>query len=251
MAKKIFLMLTMLLALNSLSAQETSLSREAERSQRGLTSYKNTFINKGQWAVGASASYSAHSNENYNLVVLDNINSLGYNFDISTMCTYAFAPNNSVGARVSYDRSLLKVDSSNITFGEDINLSMDNCYMLSHSYSVMAIMRQYIPIGSSKRFALFNEVQLEGCGSQSKFTYDSPIQGTYSKSREYALNFAPGISAFITNKVALEINVGAMGISYTKVDQVHNQVETGEMKNNLFNFKVNILSMGFGVTYYL
>lgn len=243
-----------LLSMATLHAQ-TDAERQAEREGRGLTSIDKTFIPKGQWAIGGSASYSTHTNENYSLVVVDNIESIGYNIKSSGMFTYAFAKNNSVGARVNYNRSLLKVDNSDISFGEvedgGINLSMDDCYLLTHGFSAMVIMRQYIPIGSSKRFALFNEVQFAGGGSQSKFSYDSPVQGTYSTSKDYALNFAPGVTAFITNRVALEINVGAMGLSYSNTEQIHNQVETGQATTNMFNFKINILSLGFGVTYYL
>ncbi|MFI3286353.1 MAG: hypothetical protein R3Y08_06840 [Rikenellaceae bacterium] len=255
MTKRILvLILSTLFSVFSLYAQ-TDVEREAERANRGLTSLDNIFIPKGQWAIGGSASYSTHTNEDYSLVIVDDISSIGYSVDASTMFSYAFANNNSVGARIAYSRNLLKVDSSNVAFGEEasggVNLAMDNCYLLSHSFSAMAILRQYIPLGNNKRFALFNEVQLLGGGSQSKYSYDSPVQGTYSTSRDFALNFAPGVTTFINNKIALEINVGAMGLSYSKTTQLHNQVESGESITNMFNFKINILSLGFGVTYYL
>lgn len=234
---------------------QTSAERREERANRGIITYDNIFVEKGQWTVGAAASYSAHSNENYDLVLVDNINSMGYNFDVSAMFAYAFSNNNSVGARISYDRSLLRVDSATLGFGDEdsggVSLTMDDCYLLNHSYTAMAIMRQYIPLGSSKRFALFNEIRLSGGGSQSKFSYDSPVQGTYSTTKEVALNFAPGITAFISNRFAFEVNVGAMGLSYTQTDQVHNQVETGQTTTNMFNFKINLLSLGFGIAYYL
>ncbi len=254
MTKHISLLLISLMITATLSAQSLS-ERKEERANRGLSSLENTFIPKGQWAIGGSASYSTHTNDNYSLVIVDNIESMGYNFDVSTIFSYAFADNNMVGARITYDRSLLRVNNSDIAFGDEesggVNLSMDDCYLLSHSFSAMAIMRQYIPLGTNKRFALFNEIQVEGGGSQSKYSYDSPVQGTYSTTKKFALNFAPGVTAFINNKIALEVNVGAMGLTYTKNSQIHNQVETGESVTNMFNFKINILSMGFGITYYL
>lgn len=229
--------------------------RDEEREERGLISFGNTFIPKGQWAVGGTGSYSTHTNDNYSLVLVDNIESIGYNFNLSSMVTYSLWSNNSVGARFSYNRSLLRVDNSEISFGDQessgVNLSFSDCYLLSHSFSAMAIMRQYIPLGDNRRFALYNEIQLSGGGSQAKYSYDSPVQGTYSTSRDFALNFTPGVTSFITNKVAIEINVGAMGLSYAKTKQLHNQVEVGETITNLFNFNINILSLGFGVTYYL
>lgn len=240
----------------SLRAQTLSQAqeREQQRAERGIITLGDTFVAKGQWMVGATGSYSTHINDNYSLVVVDNIESVGYDFDIATHFTYAFADNNAVGARIGYDRTLLRVDNSDLSFGDGdsaINLTMDDCYMLSHSYSVMAILRQYIPLGTNKRFALFNEIQLEGGGSQAKYTYDSPVQGTYSTSKSFALNFSPGITAFFTNRSAIEINVGAMGFSYSKSKELHNQVDSGTTSSNMFSFKINVLSINFGLAYYL
>ncbi len=257
MLKRLLMLAAIVCSTASLHAQDSSASdRSAERESRGLTSYNNAFVAKGQWAVGASMSYSTHSNDNFNLVIIENIESTGYNFDVSSMFAYAFADNNSVGARVNYSRNLLRLDNSDVIIGDEestsgVNFSLDDCYLLTHSYSMMAILRQYIPLGNNKRFALYNEVQLEGGGSQSKYSYDSPVQGTYSSTTSFGLNFAPGVTAFISNRVALEINVGAMGFNFSKTTQTHNQVYTGESSTNMFNFKVNILSMGFGITYYL
>ncbi len=237
-------------------SQDSLLSamRREQRAVRGLTSYDNVFVPKGQWILGSTGSYSEHTNDNYSLVVVDEIESMGYNFGVSSMFAYAFSNNNAVGARVSYERNLLRVDSSTVAFGEGdsgVNLSMDNCYLLSHSYSVMAILRQYISIGGNKRFALFNEIQLEGGGAQSKYSYDSPVQGTFSTTTQFAINFSPGITAFITNRLATEINVGAMGFSYSRTKELQNQVTEGRYTTNFFNFKVNILSINFGIAYYL
>lgn len=255
MLNRLFILFVAMLCSSGAIYGQTFVECNAERSDRGLTSHNNVFVAKGQWAVGGSASYSAHVNDNYNLLVVENIESMGYNFDVSGMFVYAYANNSAIGARVIYDRDLLKIENSDLSFGDEssggVSLSMDDCYLLKHSYSLMAILRQYIPLGRNKRFALYNEIQFEGGGSQSKYSYDSPVQGTYSTSWEYGLNFSPGVVAFITNRVAFEINVGAMGMAFTQTKQLHNQVESGESRSSLFNFKVNILSLGFGITYYL
>ncbi len=266
MLKRLLIITATLLSALSAQGQELSaepqeqqdsllvIKRAEHRAERGLTSYENVFIPKGQWLVGGTGSYSEHENKDYSLVVVDKIGSIGYRVDVSTVFAYSFSNNNAVGARLSYNRSLLRMDKSKIAFGEGdsgVNLSLDDCYLLSHSYSAMAILRQYISIGENKRFALFNEIQLAGGGAQSKFSYDSPVQGTYSTTTEFAVNFAPGVTAFITNRLAVEINVGAMGFSYSNTEELHNQVHSGRNTSNLFNFKVNILSIKFGLAYYL
>ena len=57
--------------------------------------------------------------------------------------------------------------------------------------------------------------------------------------------------AFATNNMAVEVNVGVMGISYTHTKQVHNQVTVGKRNMSMMNFKVNIFSIGLGMAFYL
>ena len=111
--------------------------------------------------------------------------------------------------------------------------------------------RQYIPFGNNRRFALFSEAQLIFGGSQAKYMAHVPVKGTYETSFSTTLNFTPGIAAFITNDVALELNVGVMGVTFQTVRQIHNQVETGKRNESLMNFKVNLLSIGLGLAIYL
>ena len=65
------------------------------------------------------------------------------------------------------------------------------------------------------------------------------------------MGITPGLVAFATNNMAIELNVGIMGITYSKVRQIHNQVTVGTRKSSMMNFKVNIFSIGIGVAFYL
>ena len=124
-------------------------------------------------------------------------------------------------------------------------------YSLKQTYSAAAIWRQYIPLGRSKRFALFNEMSLAAGGTQARFANDSPVKGTYETGYTLSLGISPGIVAFATNNMAVEVNVGVMGISYTHAKQVHNQVTVGKRNTSMMNFKVNIFSIGLGMAFYL
>jgi hypothetical protein len=66
-----------------------------------------------------------------------------------------------------------------------------------------------------------------------------------------SLGLNPGMVAFVNNHLAIEVNVGMLGLQYKHTEQIHNQVYTGDLKSTQINFKVNILSIGFGVSYYL
>lgn len=224
------------------------------RSQRGLTDTHNLFIPKGQWIFGGTASYSTHTNKSYQFLVVEGINSTGYTFKVSPMIAYAFRSNMALGGRFIYSRTLLKLDNASINFGDEdsnVNLKAQDYYALQHSYQVAAIWRQYIPLGSNKRFALFNEMSLAGGGTEARFANGSPVKGTYQTGYTFSLGISPGIIAFATNNMAVEVNVGVMGITFNHTEQVHNQVTVGERNLSQMNFKVNIFSIGLGMAFYL
>ena len=241
-------------AQESVSPDELRRQRDERRSQRGLVKMENVFVPKGQWIFGGTVSYSTHNNETYKLLILNDITSTGYTVKVSPMVAYALFDNMAVGGRFNYNRTFMRIDSASLSFGDEetgTHISTDFYYALKHSYSAGAIWRQYIPLGANRRFALFNEVQLSMGASRSKFATDSPVRGTFSKSFDVGLGVNPGVVAFASNNMAVEVNVGLMGIQYSKAKQVHNQVATGNSKASLMNFSVNLLSIGLGVSFYM
>lgn len=224
------------------------------KKQRGLTSFSNIFVPQGQWVAGINASFSTHSNNDYMFVVIEGINSEGHTLKVAPILAYAFRNNMVIGARFTYSRTYLRIDSGSIQLGDDdtgVDLKVDSYYSLKHTYEAALIWRQYIPLGQNKRFALFNEMQLGMGSSQAKFAADTPVRGTYETGKHISLGLTPGLVAFATNNMAIELNVGVMGFTYNKVRQVHNQVSVGTRSSSMMNFKVNIFSIGLGVAFYL
>lgn len=262
--KHIRLLLVVLLVgwLLPLSAQEQvsllergdSLTRAQRISQRGITNMQNVFIPKGLWITGASVSYSTHANDNYTFMVVENIESEGYNFRVSPLVAYAIRDNMAIGLRGVYSRSNITIDRADLKFGDEetgTQIKVENYKAVQHTYTVSAVWRQYIPLGKSRRFAIFNEISLGAGGTQGIFAADQPIRGTFEEGYTISLGVSPGLMAFATNDVAIEVNVGVMGINYTDVEQVHNQVSVGHRRSSNMNFKVNLLSIGVGVSFYL
>ena len=224
------------------------------RRRRGLTDTHNLFVPKGQWIFGGTASYSTHTNKSYQFLIIEGIDSKGYTFKIRPMIAYAFSNNMALGGRFNYSRTLLKNDKAAINFGDadsNVSLNAQDYYALQHTYQVAAIWRQYIPLGRNKRFALYNEMSLAAGGSEARFANGSPVKGTYQSGYTLALGISPGIVAFATNNMAVEVNVGVMGITFNHTEQVHNQVTVGERNISQMNFKVNIFSIGLGMAFYL
>lgn len=240
--------------IDSEAVDNLRLTTNQKRDRRGLTDLSNIFIPKGQWIFGGTASFSTHTNNKYTYLIVDGINSTGHTFKVSPLLAYAFKSNMAAGGRFIYSRTLLKIDDADLAIGGDdsgFNVSVNDYYAIKQTFSVGAIWRQYIPLGHNKRFAFFNEVQLSMGHSQSKFTADSPVKGTFSNGYDIGLGISPGIVAFATNDIAIELNIGVMGVSYSSVEQVHNQVTVGEKRSSMMNFKVNLFSIGLGASFYL
>lgn len=253
-------MLLLLPAVGELAAQEIESDRpdtltiNQRREMRGLTSRSNLFVPKGQWIFGGAASYSTHTNSSYDFLVIENINSDGYTVKVSPFLAYAVKDNMAIGARFIYSRTFYKLDSAELKMGDEdtgINLGVDGYYVLRHSYEGAVTWRNYIPLGRSKRFAIFTDIQFSAGGIQGKYAEGQPVRGTFERGYSVGLGVTPGLVAFATNNMALEVSVGVMGISYSHIDQVHNQVTTGSRSSSNMNFKVNIFSLGLGVAFYL
>ena len=227
------------------------LSSSERRQRRGISNLRTEFVPKGQWVFGGSISYSTHSNNNYNFLIIEDIESDGYSFQVSPLLGYAYAKNSLIGIRFGYARSLTQLDNASLSI-----TSLDNAffYSLKHSYNAEALWRKYIPLGrNNKRFSLFAEVSLAMGGSQSKLASgpQNALSGTYATSFDVALGVNPGISAFLTNNMAIEVNVGVLGFNYSHTRQVSNQVVTGQNSSSQMNFKINIFSIGLGAAFYL
>ncbi len=230
-----------------------TLGAHAQRFDRGIEVNSTVFVPKGQWIVGGNISYSTHDNENYKFLVVENINSTGYNFKVSPMFAYAIKDNMALGLRGGYNRQLLKVNNADLNLGEDMNLGVSDYYSLKHTSTGSLIYRNYITLGQSKRFALFNEMQLTYGYGQAKLVDSSgaAVTGTYETTHDIAIGCSPGLVAFINNSTAVEVNVGVLGFNYSQTKQVTDQVYVGYRKASQMNFKINIFSIALGIAFYL
>ena len=75
--------------------------------------------------------------------------------------------------------------------------------------------------------------------------------GTYQDIYDFEIGVVPGICAFVTNEVALEISVGLVGLNYNKVVQQTDNVGQSVMENSGANFRINTLNLNLGISVYL
>lgn len=223
----------------------------AQKFDRGIS--KTIFVPKGQWLTGGTFSYKEYGFDKYKFVILDAMAANGYTMNVSPFLGYFFRDNTAAGARFGYKRTLLRLDNIDINLGDDLNMSVSDYYNLQHVYYGTAMLRNYMSLGQSRRFGLFNEVRLTIGGGQGKMISGKgeELTGTYQDIYEFQLGLAPGLAAFITDEVAVEVSVGVLGFNYNKVKQTTDQIYEGSYNRSSANFKIDLFSINLGVAFYL
>lgn len=233
---------------------------------RGIGRSNSTFIPKGTVGAGVSLSYNNYNLGNaaedvgYNMLfsLIQGLHGNAMTFGIAPHVSYFILDNLSIGLRFDYSNSTFGLDNVSLSLTPDLGLSLQDFHYLNQSYTGAATLRNYIPFGDSKRFAMFAEVRVLGGYGQAK-TYKSMTtedmvpykEGTYQDIYKFETGIVPGIAAFVTNEVALEVSVGLIGFDYKKVVQKTNQVNVSEMEKSGANFKINLLAINFGLSFYI
>jgi len=214
---------------------------------------KTVFVPKGEWIAGVSVSYTAERFDNYKFLIVEDLKGRGYTFKVSPMCMYAFANDLAAGGRFSYSRSLVKLDEASIKLAADMDYGMDHLYSLSHNYGGTLLFRNYIALGNSNRFGIFNEIQLQLAGGQSKLASGAgqELSGTYSRTFSCNLGVTPGVIMFLSNYSAIEVNIGVLGFNYTDTKMTTDQIYVAHLKRRSANFKINLFSITFGTVFYI
>ena len=234
---------------------------EQEPFSRGIGIPSSVFIPKGTVGCGASFSYSTYdignSLNDYGFQALFGmINGIKGNIvsgGVSPHVSYFIANNLSVGARFNYNRSQYAIGGANLSLTQDMSFGIDNFHYLKDDYSGALFARYFIPFGTSKRFAMFTELQAAAGYAQSE-TYqltEVDKHGTYQDIYNFEVGVIPGIMAFFTDNVALEVSVGLVGLNYNKIVQNTNQVGTSVMQSSGANFKINLLNINLGISVYI
>lgn len=261
MVKKIIL-ISLLFAL---AAAQTVAARDRQSDiepfDRGIGKSNSCFIPKGTVGAGVSFSYSKYDLGNltddagYSMLfsLVQNLHGNLSSFTVSPFISYFVADNLAVGGRFNYERTAFGLNSVNLSLSDELGMSLNDFHHFKQSYTGSLTMRYYMPFANSKRFAMFTELRGTGGYAQSE-TYKRDGEdkfGTYQDIYKFELGAVPGVSAFVTNNVALEISVGLLGFDYQKVAQVTNQVEKSQMEKSGANFKINLFSINFGLAFYI
>lgn len=224
--------------------------------ERGMISRdasKTVFIPKGQWMLGGQVAWNQWNNDNLNYLVLKDINFEGYTFSAGPYFGYFFANNMAVGGRFSYKRYFFNLGEFDLNLGDDFNIGLKDLYYLQHNYESTLFVRSYLPLGNSKIFGLFGEFQLNYTFAEGKNSTgrDETFTGVYEYTHNLEIGLAGGMVVFLADHVAAEVMLNVGGYRVKWGAQNTNNIEEGRITSSGANFKIDLFSIKFGVTYFL
>ncbi len=224
------------------------------------------FIPRGTVGIGTTFSYNSYSvgesddDAGYSML-FSLVSGLKANMTVWSMTPhidYFINDNMSLGHRFKYSRNNLGLDLANL--GVDaLSFELSDYNYVKNNYSLDLSYKNYIPFGRSKVFSMIFDVRFGGAFSQQKsynLEYDSTLgeyykDGIYTEGRGCGLNLVPGVMAFVSDELALEVSVATLGVNYTRTTQITNQLERSVMESWDTSFKINLLTINFGLTLYI
>lgn len=222
--------------------------RNFGRYDRGL--YNFLFIPKGQWAFGLTASYGSLDSKDVQLLnVIKDFDFNGKKYAIRPTISYFIKNNTSVGIKLAYTRGDANLGSLNVDFDDDIDFAIANVGYMSQNYNVGIFYRNYVGLGASKRFAVFNEVDLSFGSGTTRFKryYDGTLRDTRTNTTSASLNFSPGLCVFLMDYLSFNVSFGVFGIHMTNEKQKTNDIEEGSRFSSGANFRFNLFNINFGI----
>lgn len=222
------------------------------RYDRGLFNY--LFIPKGQWSFGMSASYGEFNTEDYQLLsVLKDLNLNVKSYSLRPSISYFFDNNQSIGVTFNYTRQYFDLTGMTFDIDDDMNFKLSDVSYYSKNYTAAIAYRNYIGLGSERRFGIFNEVELGFGAGSSRFKryYDGVLRDTRTSSMTAALNFSPGVCVFIMDYVSFNVSFGVFGVKLHKERQSTDGVDEGSRFSSGANLKFNVFNINFGIAAYI
>ncbi len=256
---KRFLILLAVICSGALTVQaaEEQIERVSRLNRVDREINNRTYVYKGEWITGLTASYVTVSTDNSDaLLFLDNIDASFGMTSIKPYVGYLYRNNQTAGLKFGYSFVKGTVESARLDFGEVSGIQIDIPYINTSGryYTAALFHRSYVPLDRKGHFGVFAELELGTTTGHSIFEYGEGSDYIYTKSNKTTLdlNFNPGVSAFVTHNVSATMSFGFGGINYTNIRQYdENGAETGERDKSSMSFKFNFLAVNFGITFHI
>lgn len=220
------------------------------------TSDTPTRLTKGTNSLGFSVGFENRDVENDMLLTIVDVESsklLKYNLVLSA--SRFVADNVALNAKIGYSFS----DSENTVEASLLDFLLEaNNYSTSTASSTLSAavgVKNYVPMGMSRRFYLFNESNLvyshTTALTRDVYNAGEKIHKIERDRNSLSFSLSPGLMYYLTNKFAFEFALNPVMLSYSREQTITDEQTKGHTTDFDLNLKLNIFNIYFGFLFFL
>ncbi len=244
-------LLSCVLGIHSLFAQEAvdSLADKKYTPYELLSSYYGKQFQpfkKSNIYLGISFSVENKDIQNVDYLVKQVVDGKKNNFNIKLKGGYYIGDYTMLGLNVDYTQ---KQFSGKVLQNSDTVTSN----VISRGFSVTPTLRPSFPLLANNRLSFFTEIGLTyGLSTSLDRTIQNvdEINRSFEKIHTFSIGISPGITFFAMENFAFEVGLNVLGYTMEISDRTRNNTEHSRVVRNNVDFKLNLLSLDMGLSYY-
>lgn len=224
-------------------------------SQDSITSAKKAFLTNGVSSFGFKVGLSKKDVSNdmlFTMVEIDEIKNVSGDFSFSG--SWFIADNVAWGGKVSYGFSDKRLTVSAKVLDLLIDASTYNSNIVSSSLNIGTGVKNYVPIGTSNRFFVYNETNItySYLSSLTRDVYDggADIKKLMKTTHELSIGLSPGFMYFLKQGFAFEFAFNPIVMYYNRSFIKQDEIKSGSGSDMSIDFKLNLFNVYFGFAYY-
>lgn len=219
--KKVFIILSLITAVNAVKAQEVN--------------QDSIFIDKGDFLISGSFSTSSFKSEFEQLDIDETSETKSFSISFNPQVGYAVSKNSILGLRLGYGFSKFENSPDGLGFSGNKN----------NLYSIGPFFRRYFSLGS--RFLFFVQGSANYLYVDSETYNNQNVIVSSANSNGIDVGARPGVTFFLNERLALESSFGNLGYNYQVTKRPDNEIR---QQISGFSADFNLSTISLALSYY-
>lgn len=216
---------------------------------------KKAYLTNGVSHFGFKIGFSKKEVSNDMLLTVVDINEIkNVSGDFSLSGSWFIADNVAWGAKLSYAFSDQRYTINAKLLDLLIDASTYNSNIVSSSFNIGTGVKNYVPIGHSNRFFVYNETNItySYISSLTRDVYDNgeDVKKLMKTTHEISIGLSPGFMYFLKKGFAFEFAFNPVMVYYNRSFIKQDEIKDGSSSDFSLDFKLNPFNIYFGFAYY-
>lgn len=203
-------------------------------------------FSKKNWYTGLAFSLNDEQSENTTGLIQNIVNGENLNYNLTVKGGYYSKDYNMIGLNFSYYQKGFE----GVVFQDPDTIQSNS---LTRGYSFIPNLRSSIPLTANQRLSFFVELDLlfgYATTVDRKTKNIDEITKTYTTEYTFGAGVSPGITFFVMEAFAFEIQLNVVGYRLDVSDSEINGEEQSRVVNQKLNMDIDLLTLDLGLAYY-